>query len=78
MAVLSGGTDGIDGNSPAAGAVADGETLERARAKGMDPQDYLRRSDSFHFFEALGDAILTGPQQNNLRDLRLLVARGEP
>jgi len=74
-AVLSAGTDGIDGNSPAAGAAADGETLARARAKGLDPQDYSRRSDSFHFFQALGDAILTGPQQNNLRDLRLLLAR---
>jgi hydroxypyruvate reductase len=74
-AVLSAGTDGIDGNSPAAGAVADGQTLARAREKGLDPQDYFRRSDSFRFFEALGDAMLTGPQQNNLRDLRLLLAR---
>ena len=75
MAVLSAGTDGLDGNSPAAGAVADGETLERAQAKGLDWQEYFRRSDSFHFFEALGDALVIGPQQNNLRDLRLLLAR---
>lgn len=75
MAVLSAGTDGIDGNSPAAGAVADGETLARARARGLDPVDSFRRSDSFRFFEALGDAIVTGPQQNNLRDLRVLLAR---
>lgn len=74
-AVLSAGTDGIDGNSPAAGAVADGATLDRARAKKMDANDFHRRSDSFHFFEALGDAIVIGPQQNNLRDLRLLLAR---
>ena len=74
-AVLSAGTDGIDGNSPAAGAVADGETLTRAREKGLDPQDYFRRSDSFRFFQPLDDAILIGPQQNNLRDLRLLLAR---
>ena len=75
QAVLSAGTDGIDGNSPAAGAVADGETLARARVSGLDPGDYFRRSDSFRFFEALADAIVTGPQQNNLRDLRLLLAR---
>ncbi|MFQ5927856.1 MAG: MOFRL family protein, partial [Terriglobia bacterium] len=75
LAVLSAGTDGIDGNSPAAGAVADGETLARARAQGMEVSDYFQRSDSYHFFEALGDAILIGPQQSNLRDLRLLLAR---
>ncbi len=75
MAVLSAGTDGVDGNSPAAGAVADGETLTRAQALGLDPDDFLHRSDSGHFFEALGDAIVIGPQQNNLRDLRLLLAR---
>ncbi len=74
-AVLSAGTDGIDGNSPAAGAVADGQSLYRAQERGLDAGDYFRRSDSFHFFKVLGDAILTGPQQNNLRDLRLLLAR---
>jgi len=74
MAVLSAGTDGIDGNSPAAGAVADGETLERARAMGMEPEDAFRRSDAYTFFAALDDAILTGPTGNNLRDLRVLIA----
>ncbi|MGH8458595.1 MAG: glycerate kinase type-2 family protein, partial [Nevskiales bacterium] len=75
LAVLSAGTDGIDGNSPAAGAVADGETLARARQRKLDPADFFRRSDAFTFFDSLGDAILTGPQQNNLRDLRLFLAR---
>jgi hydroxypyruvate reductase len=74
VAVFSAGTDGIDGDSPAAGAVADGETLARARAAGLDPQDALRRSDSHTFFARLGDAILTGPTGNNLRDLRILIA----
>jgi hydroxypyruvate reductase len=74
-AMLSAGTDGVDGNSPAAGAVADGQSLARAKEKNLNPQDYFRRSDSFNFFEGLGDSILTGPQQNNLRDLRLLLAR---
>ncbi len=74
IAVLSAGTDGIDGNSPAAGAVADGETLTRARAMGLDPADAFRRSDAFTFFSKLEDTIATGPTGNNLRDLRILLA----
>jgi hydroxypyruvate reductase len=74
IAVLSAGTDGIDGNSPAAGAVADGETLARARVLGLDPADAFRRSDAFAFFSRLEDAIVTGPTGNNLRDLRILIA----
>jgi hydroxypyruvate reductase len=72
-AVLSAGSDGVDGNSPAAGAVADGETLARARAAGLDPADYAQRSDAFNFFRRLGDTIETGPTGNNLRDLRILL-----
>jgi hydroxypyruvate reductase len=60
--------------SPAAGAAADGETLGRARAAGLDPGDYFLRCDSHTFFERLGDAIVTGPTGNNLRDLRILLA----
>jgi glycerate 2-kinase len=74
IAVLSAGTDGTDGNSPAAGAVADGETLSRSRAVGLDPRDAFRRSDAYTFFARLEDAILTGPTGNNLRDLRILIA----
>jgi hydroxypyruvate reductase len=74
IAVLSAGTDGIDGNSLAAGAVADGETLARAHAAGLDPGDALRRSDSHTFFARLGDAVVTGPTGNNLRDLRIFIA----
>jgi glycerate 2-kinase len=74
IAVLSAGTDGIDGNSPGAGAMADGETLTRARALGLDPGDAFRRSDSFTLFSKLEDAIVTGPTGNNLRDLRILMA----
>lgn len=73
ITVLSAGTDGIDGNSPAAGAVADGESLARAKAAGLEPADFLRRSDAYHFFAPLGDAITTGPTGNNLRDLRILL-----
>ena len=74
IAVLSAGTDGVDGNSSGAGAVADGETSKRAREAGLNPQDAFRRSDAFTFFSKLGDAILTGPTGNNLRDLRILLA----
>jgi hydroxypyruvate reductase len=74
IGVLSAGTDGVDGNSPAAGALADGETLARASAAGLEPQDYFRRSDAYTFFKKLGDAIETGPTGNNLRDLRILIA----
>jgi len=74
IAVLSAGTDGIDGNSPAAGAVADGETLEMARAIGLDPADAFRRSDTFTLFARLDEVIVTGPTGNNLRDLRILIA----
>ncbi|MGH9704255.1 MAG: glycerate kinase type-2 family protein [Candidatus Acidiferrales bacterium] len=73
VAVLSAGTDGIDGNSFAAGAVADGKTLLRARDARMDPADFLRRSDSYTFFEQLSDAVITGPTGNNLRDFRILL-----
>jgi len=72
--VLSAGTDGIDGNSPAAGAVVDGTTVERGRRLGIDPRFALESFDAYPFFWALGDAIETGPTGNNLRDLRILLA----
>jgi len=74
IAVLSAGTDGIDGVSPAAGAVADGQTFARSSIVKMDPQEFAQRSDSYSFFNALDDAIITGPTGNNLRDLRILLA----
>lgn len=74
IAVLSAGTDGVDGNSPAAGAVADGETVQRASEAGLDARDFFRRSDAFTFFSKVNDAVVTGPAGNNLRDLRILLA----
>jgi len=71
---LSAGSDGIDGNSTAAGAVADGTTLERGKARGLDLPAHLRRFNAYPFFAALGDAIVTGPTGNNLRDLRIFLA----
>lgn len=77
ITVLSCGTDGIDGNSVAAGAVADGETTARAESAGMKARDYFARSDSHRFFAALGDDVTTGLTGNNLRDFRLLIAHPE-
>jgi hydroxypyruvate reductase len=72
--VLSAGTDGIDGNSPAAGAIADGSTVERAKAAGADPAAALSSFNAYPLFDKLGDAIITGPTGNNVRDLRILLA----
>ena len=74
VTVLAAGTDGVDGNSPAAGGVVDGSTLDRARARGLDVHATLAQFDAYPFLSALGDAIEIGPTGNNLRDLRLLLA----
>lgn len=74
---LCAGTDGIDGNSPAAGAIVDSTTFERARGIGLDPQDFLDRSDAYSFFVALGDVVATGPTGTNVRDIRILLTSTE-
>jgi hydroxypyruvate reductase len=74
MVLLSAGTDGIDGNSPAAGAIVDETTIARGRALGLDADTYLNNSDAFSYFKALGDAIVTGPTGTNVRDIRILLA----
>ena len=74
VAVLSAGTDGVDGNSPAAGAVVDGTTVERARRAGLNVEDALERFDAYPLLAQLGDAVVTGPTGNNVRDLRILMA----
>ncbi len=67
--VFAFGTDGTDGETDAAGAFADGTTVMRARARGLDPEDHLRRNDSHEFFKVLGDLIVTGPTGTNVNDL---------
>ncbi len=74
ITVLSAGTDGIDGNSDAAGAIVDGSTMERISQRGLSAENALRTFDAFPLFQSLGDAIMTGPTGNNLRDLRILLA----
>lgn len=73
VVVLSGGTDGTDGPTDAAGAVADGHTVARAQAQGLEPAHALRRNDSYHVFAALGDLLLTGPTGTNVMDIHLLL-----
>jgi len=74
VVALCAGTDGVDGNSPAAGALADDTTLRRASGRGLDAAKSLDESDAYTLFEALGDAIHTGTTGTNVRDLRILLA----
>ncbi len=74
LSVLSAGSDGIDGNTQNAGAIADPTTVDRARAFGFDPEKSLRNFDACPLFTALGDSVVTGPTGLNIRDLRLLIA----
>ncbi len=70
---LSGGTDGTDGPTDAAGAIADGDTAQRGRQQGLSAEAHLRNNDSYTFFQALGDLIITGPTGTNVMDLRLFL-----
>ncbi len=72
--MLSAGSDGIDGHSDAAGAIADTSTVDRAKALGIDAASALARFDAYPLFTALGDTLVTGPTHNNLRDLRILLS----
>jgi glycerate 2-kinase len=72
---LSAGTDGTDGPTDAAGAICDGDTINRAFKKGLDPNLFLRENDSYHFFKKLDDLIITGPTYTNVMDLHLGLIR---
>ena len=74
VVVLSAGSDGIDGTSDAAGAIADPTTVSRAQALGFDAASALAGFDAYPLFTALGDTLVTGPTHNNLRDLRILLS----
>jgi hydroxypyruvate reductase len=73
VVALSGGTDGTDGPTDAAGGVVDGTTLQRAKAKGLEARDFLDRNDSYHFLQATGDLLVTGPTFTNVMDIRLVL-----
>jgi len=71
--IFSAGTDGTDGPTDAAGAIADGDTLSRAKALGLNPRHSLAENDSYSFFERLGDLVTTGPTNTNVMDLHLIL-----
>jgi glycerate 2-kinase len=73
IVVLSGGTDGTDGPTDAAGAIVDGTTIARAKDKGLDAEEHLQANDSYHFFRELEDLLVTGPTFTNVMDLRLVL-----
>jgi hydroxypyruvate reductase len=77
LTVFSAGSDGIDGNCHAAGAIADPSTVTRAHTFGFHLKSSLANFDACPMFTALGDAVVTGPTGHNLRDLRLLLADNE-
>jgi hydroxypyruvate reductase len=70
VVIFSAGTDGTDGPTGAAGAVADGRTLRRK----PDARRYLERNDSYHYFESLGDLVITGPTHTNVMDIHIILA----
>lgn len=74
VAIISLATDGSDGPTDASGAIADGHTLARAAARGLDPWAYLANNDSYHFFRQLDDLLITGPTNTNVNDLIFIFA----
>jgi hydroxypyruvate reductase len=74
IVIMSGGTDGTDGPTDAAGAIADNHTVSRATALGMEPTRFLNDNDAYHFFHRLGDLLITGPTHTNVMDLRIVIA----
>ncbi|KXB03521.1 hypothetical protein AKJ47_02100 [candidate division MSBL1 archaeon SCGC-AAA261G05] len=72
VTVASFSTDGVDGPTDAAGAVADGFTLERAEQSGLNPENYLERNDSYNFFKEIGELIIIGPTRTNVMDVTVL------
>jgi glycerate 2-kinase len=78
VVVLSGGTDGEDGPTDAAGASADEHTLSRAGRAGLDPADYLRRHDAYTFFDGVDGLLKTGLTQTNVMDVRVILIGASP
>ncbi|MEA3373505.1 MAG: DUF4147 domain-containing protein [Campylobacterota bacterium] len=76
ITLLSAGTDGVDGNSDAAGAIIDRQSLENTRKAGLSIDDYLSNNDAYHFFKQTGDLILTGPTGTNVMDITIIIKGG--
>ena len=71
--VLAADTDGLDGVEDNAGAIVTPDTLARAAAMGLKPQDFLDRNDAYNFFKPLGDLVVPGPTFTNVNDFRALL-----
>ncbi len=76
ISLLAAGTDGTDGPTDAAGALADGQTVARALARGLEPRYYLADNDSYTFFEKIDDLLITGPTGTNVMDIQLILIEG--
>jgi hydroxypyruvate reductase len=75
VAIVSVGTDGVDGPTDAAGAIVDGSTISRAQALGLEPGESLRSNDSYPFFRELGDLVMTGTTGTNVNDICVIAMR---
>jgi glycerate-2-kinase len=73
VVIASVSTDGVDGPTDAAGAIADGNTISRSEEMKLNAEDYLKNNDSYSFFSKIGDLIYTGPTGTNVNDLSILV-----
>jgi glycerate 2-kinase len=76
VTLLSAGTDGTDGPTDAAGALADGQTVAQASGLGLDPRNYLADNDSYTFFKKIDDLVITGPTGTNVMDIQLILIEG--
>ncbi len=75
ITLLSAGTDGTDGPTDAAGAIVDGETVKKARAIGLNPEEYLYSNDSYNFFKKIDGLFITGPTGTNVMDIQITIIR---
>jgi len=75
VVILSGGTDGTDGPTDAAGAIGDNYTIKRAMELNLDPHVYLKNNDSYNFFKELEDLLIIGPTNTNVMDLRIMLVQ---
>ncbi|MBA4395594.1 MAG: glycerate kinase, partial [Desulfobacca sp.] len=73
VSLLSAGTDGTDGPTDAAGAWVDGQTIIRARVKGLDPEETLRDNNSYHFFRQTDELFISGPTHTNVMDIQIIL-----
>jgi len=76
VTLLSAGTDGIDGSTDAAGAIVDGKTIKRAKALGINPEEYLNNNDSYNFFKKIDELFITGATGTNVMDIQIIIVEG--